>query len=447
MLLFRRCLLVAAFTSLGALALAEDTKPTKVDEAKKTAEKAADAANQKARELADKAREAADAVKQATSEITATHKFVKEVKLSGKNGNALQTLAVDGTGRVLALVAQPRGFSQPTKETTSEIHVLDQDGKSTGVWTVDFHANALNAGSDGTVYVAGDGKLAKFDKDGKMLGEVIELPFIADMLKDKAGMKVKAEKQIKAQTESFDKMVTQYKERQGKLEEKDKEAKAKGEELGKSDAAQFKQNKAILDSFKESEKYYDSMTVESVMKDLLGRVKVINSVSVNEKELYIVCGENEGYGFGLWRMDLDLKNAKKITANLSGCCGQMDVQCCGEDIVIAENTKHRFARYDRTGKELAAGGKRGQETEPGTFGGCCNPMNVKACGGDVLTAESEGLIKRFGPTGEFKGIVGSVKIAGGCKNVAIGVNADASRIYFCDQPGSRVMILAEKDKK
>ncbi len=447
MLLLRRCLLLAAFTSAGALALAEDPKPTKADEANKAARAAADEAVRTAAEKVQQAAEALQNKSQETAEKLATHKFVKEVKLSGKNGNALQTLAVDGTGRVLALVAQPRGFSEPMKAVTSEIHVLDSEGKNTGVWTVNFHANALNAGSDGTVYVAGDGKLAKFDKDGKMIGEVIELPFIVDMLKDKAGMKVKAEKQIKAQKDSFEKMVKQYKDRQTKLEEKEKEAKTKGEELGKSDVAQLKQNKDILESFQESGKYYDSMTVESVMKDLLGRVKVINSVSVNEKELYIVCGENEGYGFGLWRMDLDLKNAKKITANLSGCCGQMDVQCCGEDIVIAENTKHRFARYDRTGKELAAGGKRGQETEPGTFGGCCNPMNVKACGGDVLTAESEGLIKRFGPTGEFKGIVGSVKIAGGCKNVAIGVNADATRIYFCDQPGSRVMILAEKDKK
>ena len=141
----------------------------------------------------------------------------------------------------------------------------------------------------------------------------------------------------------------------------------------------------------------------------------------------------------------DLTNAKKITANISGCCGQMDVQCCGDDIVVAENTKHRFARYDRDGKELAAGGKRGKETDPGCFGGCCNPMNVKACGADVLTAESEGIIKKFGPTGEFKGIVGSVKISGGCKNVAVGSNPDASRVYFCDQPGSRVLILAKKD--
>lgn len=136
---------------------------------------------------------------------------------AGKNGNALQTLAVDGDGRVLALVAPPRGFSQPLAGVTSEVHVLDPDGKTVGVWAVDFHANAVNAGPDGTVYVAGDGKLARFDKAGKSLGKPVELPFILDMLKDKAKLKAMAEKQVTTQKASFEKMTAQYKDRVAKL--------------------------------------------------------------------------------------------------------------------------------------------------------------------------------------------------------------------------------------
>jgi hypothetical protein len=120
------------------------------------------------------------------------------------------------------------------------------------------------------------------------------------------------------------------------------------------------------------------------------------------------------------------------------------VQCCSNDIIVAENTRHRFAKYDRDGKELVTGGKRGKETEPGCFGGCCNPMNVRSCGGDVLTAESEGIIKKFSSTGEFMTIVGTVNISGGCKNVAIAATKDESRIYFCDQPGGKVIILKKK---
>ncbi len=467
MSLLRRSLFLAALTVCG-VAPADDAKKaddkkdpksvpaTKVTPAEK---KKADAEDAKKKAEEEAKKQQAEAEKfmreyeaqlkksQEEAEKAASHKLLKEVKLVGKGGNSLQTIGVDAAGRILALVAQPRGFSQSQKNVTSEIHVLDSDGKAAGVWTVKFHANAVNAGPDGTVYVAGDGKIARFDKDGKMIGEVADLPFIADMIKDSDKLKEKAEKQVKQQKDQFANMVKQYKDRVAKLEEKAKAAKDKGEELSKADATQLKQNQQILDSYKESEKYYDSMTVQSVIDGILGRVKVVNSVSANDKDLYLVCGESEGYGFGLWRMDVDLKNAKKIKSGISGCCGQMDVQCCGDDILVAENTKHRFARYDRDGKELAAGGKRGKETDPGCFGGCCNPMNVKACGGDVLTAESEGIIKKFGPTGEFKGIVGSVKISGGCKNVAVGSNADASRVYFCDQPGSRVLILAKKDEK
>ena len=460
MTLLRRSMLLAAVFTAGSLASAADDKKADEKKVEKKDEKKADAKEDAKKKAADEAKRQQEEIEKAQreweaqmkkaqieAEKSATHKLTKEVKLTGKSGTSLQTLAVDDSGRVLALVAPPRGFSSNQKGVTSEVHVLDADGKETGVWKVDFHANAVNAGPDGTVYVAGDGKLAKFNKDGKMVGDVTELPFIAEMLKDKDKLKEKAEKQIKAQKDSFANMVKQYKDRVTKLEEKEKAAKEKGEELSKADATQLKQNKQILDSFKETEKYYDSQTVESVLSGMLGRVKVVNSVSANEKELFIVCGEAEGYGFGLWRMELDMKNPKKIMGNISGCCGQMDVQCCGEDIVVAENTKHRFARYDRDGKELAAGGKRGKETEPGAFGGCCNPMNVKGCGGDVLTAESEGIIKKFGPTGEFKGIVGAVSISGGCKNVAVGASPDASRIYFCDQPGSRVLILSKKEEK
>jgi len=458
MTFLRRSSLLAGFALAGTIAVADEPKtatPAKVapaekkDDAKTEKQKAEDEAKRLQEEIDKAQREYEAQIKKAQQEgeKLASHKLLKEVKLSGKNGNGLQTLAVDGDGRVLALVAPPRGFSANQKGVTSAVHILDGDGKETDKLTVDFHATAVNAAPDGTIFVAGDGKFAKFDKKGKPVGETVELPFIAEALKDKDKMKAKAEKQIKDQKESFQKIVQQYKDRMAKLEEKEKAAKAKGEELSKADATQLKQSKQILDSYKETEKYYDSMTVESVLEGMLGRVKIVNSVSANEKELFLVCGETEGYGYALWRMDLDLKNPKQIKSGMSGCCGQMDVQCCGGDIVVAENTKHRFARYDRDGKELATGGKQGKETEPGCFGGCCNPMNVKGCGEDILTAESEGLIKKFGPSGEFKGIVGSVAISGGCKNVAVGANADASRVYFCDQPGSRVLILAKKEDK
>jgi hypothetical protein len=65
----------------------------------------------------------------------------------------------------------------------------------------------------------------------------------------------------------------------------------------------------------------------------------------------------------------------------------------------------------------------------------------------VFTAESEGIVKKFSSTGEFMAIIGSVKISGGCKNVAIGASKDGKTIYFCDQPDSKIIIMTEKAAK
>ncbi len=421
----------------------------KDDDAKAEKEKLAADAKQAQEESTKALSEYENQIKKAQDDANklASHKLIHEVKLKGRNGSSLQTLAVDTDGTVFALVAPPRGFSSGRENVTSTVHILNADGIEAGTISIGFHATAVNVGPDGTVFAAGDGNVAKFDKKGKAIGKVTELSFITDVLKNKDALMAKAEKQVKDQKESFGKVLMQYSERVSKLEEKQKAAKEKGEELSKSDATQLSQFQRIVESYKTTQKYYDSITAESVFNGMIGRARIINSVSANEKELYVVCGETGSYGYGLWRMDHDFKNPKKILSEMSGCCGQMDVQCCGDDVVVAENTKHRFARYDRDGKELVTAGKRGKETEPGCFGGCCNPMNVKACGQDILTAESEGIIKLFGATGEFKGIVGAVPISGGCKNVAVGANADASRIYFCDQPGSRVLILAKKTDK
>jgi hypothetical protein len=370
-----------------------------------------------------------------------SHEQVKAIPIQGqKSGSTLQTLTVDSQGKVLALVAMPRQgrIKEPIQ---SEIHVLNRDGVKIAAWEIPFHAHSLNCGPDGTVYVAGDAKLARFSSSGKMLGDVLELPHIADLLKDKKGLRERAEKQVKSQKDSFANSTKQFRDRLAKLETK------KEEDLTKSEKAQVKQYREILESFKESEKFYSSLTPESVVEDLTSRLRIINGVAISEKDVFLACGESEGYGYSIWRMDADLKNPIRILSNIGGCCGQMDIQCCGGDILVAENTKHQFAKYDRYGKEIGRFGKNGKETDPGCFGGCCNPMNVRFTGTEVYTAESEGIIKRFTPTGEFLGMLGAVRISGGCKNVAVAANKDGTRVYFCDQPGSKVLILAPKAEK
>ena len=178
------------------------------------------------------------------------------------------------------------------------------------------------------------------------------------------------------------------------------------------------------------------------MTQLTSRLRIINSITATNKEVFIATGELKGYGYAVWRMDLDFKNPSQVMSKLSGCCGQMDVQAQGDKLYVAENTKHRVGQFDQSGKFLTSFGKRDRESVGECFAGCCNPMNCRIMSnGDVYTAESEGVIKKFNSKGEFVALVGQAKLTGGCKNVAVAASPDGDTIYFCDLPGSQIIIL------
>jgi hypothetical protein len=382
--------------------------------------------------------------------LETTHKTVASISVKGFTGSAgvpgsLQTICLNTDGKVVALVAPMKPFGTPVKGATAEIHLFDADGKFLKNWKVDFHVQSINCGPDGTIYATGDGKLARFDKEGKEIAAAAGLPHIAALLKDTEGLRKKAEIQLKQEQETYGQAITDAKKQ---FTEKVKELEAKKpDERTKTEIRQLDQFKKLIEQYDKMEADYKGRTVDQVLESMTGRVRVINGIAVSAKDIFVACGDTAGYGYAIWRLSPDLKDSKQILSGIGGCCGQMDIQCHGADILVAENTKHQFARYDREGKKLGAYGKRGQDTDPACFGGCCNPMNVRASGvGDVYTAESEGIIKRFGPSGEFLETVGVVKFGGGCKNVAVAVSSDASKLYFCDQPGLKFHILEKKAK-
>jgi hypothetical protein len=381
----------------------------------------------------------------------ATHKVSKSIEVKGFNSTGgqnatLQTICLNTDGNVVGLVALMKPYGAPIKGATAQVHLFDSSGKPIKDWKVDFHGQSVNCGPDGTIYVAGDGKLAKFDKSGKPIGTTIELPHVAALLKDSEKLRKKAEEQLKREQESFGRSIEAAKKQFG---EKVKELETKkAEDLTKTEARQLDQYKKLLEQYAQMEKEYKGRTVDQVLADMTGRVRVINGVAASDKDVFVACGDTEGYGYAIWRLSADMKDAKQVLGGIGGCCGQMDIQCHGPDVLVAENTKHQFGRYDREGKKIGAFGKRGLDTDPACFGGCCNPMNVRACGvGDIYTAESEGVIKRFSPSGEFLETAGVVKLTGGCKNVAVAVSNDAKKIYFCDLPGSKFHILEKNSDK
>jgi hypothetical protein len=145
-------------------------------------------------------------------------------------------------------------------------------------------------------------------------------------------------------------------------------------------------------------------------------------------------------------MTHDFREPKQIISGLSGCCGQIDIQAAADGLYVAENSRHRVVKFDREGKRLDAWGKRDREGSAGGFGGCCNPMNLCFLpGGYVLTAESEGLMKRFTADGKYDGLLGTAQVSGGCKNVAVAVSPDGKHAYFYDQQGSQILIFDRAD--
>jgi sugar lactone lactonase YvrE len=125
----------------------------------------------------------------------------------------------------------------------------------------------------------------------------------------------------------------------------------------------------------------------------------------------------------------------------------MDIQARDGKIYAAENARKRVICYDRDGKQLASWGKN-ERGGPEGFGSCCNPMNLRiGSDGNVYTSESNvGRIKRFTPEGKFLGLIGAAEIVPGCKHVAIGVNADASRVYLLDITRWQVVLLTKKEQ-
>jgi hypothetical protein len=64
--------------------------------------------------------------------------------------------------------------------------------------------------------------------------------------------------------------------------------------------------------------------------------------------------------------------------------------------------------------------------------------------GSVLTAESEGYIKRFDKNGKFVELIAQAELSGGCKNVAVASSRDGKRIFLMDLPGSKLLIFEKK---
>jgi hypothetical protein len=350
------------------------------------------------------------------------------------------------TGQILAGVGGGSG----------EIRVYDADGKPLASWSVPVQPEAVNVAPDGTVYVAGNGQLLKLDAQGKLLLQK-DAPHAAAIRTDAAKLR-EVVAQAKERVETIGRQEELYKRQieglQKGLEKLTAQPAEALTELQKKQIESYKSTIQRFESALESVRQFlkenpaKEMTEEEIKQQVEGMVRYkmgMASISATESDVFVACRAAVGYGFEVWRTSRNFEDGTRIVSQLSGCCGQMDVQSSADGVFVAENARARVCRYDRDGKLICQWGEREREGEVG-FGSCCNPMNV-AFGpqAQVYTAEATlGRIKRFSATGEFLGLVGSVDIVPGCKNVAIAVSQDGSRVYMLDITRSHIVVMSVK---
>ncbi|MGI9467146.1 MAG: hypothetical protein ACR2OA_08505 [Rubripirellula sp.] len=344
-----------------------------------------------------------------------------------------------------------------------EVRVANDDGKILNSWKVNVKPESVGVAEDDTILVGGEGKLFRFAPNGKLITKVAS-PHAARLRDSKAQLRSEALATLKrsmtardpiamaeSRVTSYENMLTQLKTRKesGTLNASEERLIKMLPDLMERYQKQVDDLKrAALDS-DEPETKSDTEPTEAQINSLVDsmiRTKMrVSSISSTGNHLFVTTRGTTGYGYDVWKMDLQFKDAAVIVSGLSGCCGQMDVQCCESGIYVAENSRDRVVHYDINGTEINKWGKS-DRTGINGFTSCCNPMNV--CfdkKGYVYTAESgSGRIKCFDSNGALVSYVGDVDLVPGCKNVSIAVSHVNAKVYMLDLTRNHIKVMEPK---
>ena len=333
------------------------------------------------------------------------------------------------------------------ESSTGSILITQPTGELVKRIQLDFAPSAINFAESGDVFIAGSGFIACLDSDGQVKKR-IEAPNILNREEALRLMKEEAEKQMEQMKEMYSSQVKRLEEQLEKLQAQLEKADKDDERAVKRLEARIKAIEPQLAQMKDiSKQVSESLGSQMGGEASLARVKRATGIAVSKQDVFVVLPNVKGYGYSLWRMSHELENPVAIMDNLSGCCGQMDVQAEGDDVLVAENTAFRVSRYNREGKQIASFGERSREKESG-WGSCCNPMNIRCVGSDeILTAESSiGNIKRYTKEGKYLGLVGTARIGGGCKHVALSVDQKLNRYYIMNENGGDIAVLVPRSE-
>ena len=308
---------------------------------------------------------------------------------SSKPG-ALRSFCLNAEGNILACFA-PVETNKSTKSAAG-IRVYSPEGKLLKTMPLPIGPTAICMGKDGSIFVAGDGRLLKLDANGKVLASAAS-PVANDR-------------------------VTISKEVEDMVKEMVKETKR---------------------SYKEE--------IARMKTTLEQRRATVTGLAATDQDVFMVVPATSDFTYRIYRFSQALEKPRLVVEKLRGCCGQMDVQAHDGKLWIPHNARHSVETRDRDGKELAKFGKAGR-VKATDFGGCCEPKNMRVlANGDILVAESgpPTCIKRFSTDGKFKEVVavaGDSK--GDCVRVTVEMSRDGSRYYLMDTTRDAIRVFKAK---
>jgi hypothetical protein len=344
-------------------------------------------------------------------------------------------------GTILNFATGEQKNSDKAAKSIAELRLLDSDGKSLESFPLDFQAQTVNVCPDGNLIVGGDGTLARYSLQGKELARS-ESPHVTATKNDPDESKRRAKETLEEQRKSIEEAIKSFEEQQAEYAKRDEKSLTAEEKEAKQQIEQIlPQYKHMAD---QQGVTISDAQIEETAKQLATMGRKINAVAASQKHLYCTAPASKGYGYSVWRTDLDFTNPKRIVDGLSGCCGQMDIQCCDDDVVISENSRKRVVRFDANGKEVSSWGKASREGEGDTFGSCCNPMNTRIVGNKLFVSDSDGRVRLFSLAGKYEGEVGKADVEAGCKSSIVGVSPDGNRVYYIDVNHSRICVLDRK---
>jgi hypothetical protein len=305
-----------------------------------------------------------------------------------KKPGALKNFCLNAEGNLLACFVA----NEPASGSTGAIRVYSPKGELLKTLPLEIKPAAICVAKDGSIFVAGAGRVLKLDAAGKVLASAD-----SPVAKEKVTIGKETEEMVKQ-------MATQ-------------EQRPFAEVL-----AQMKTN-------------------------LEQRRAEVTGLAVTEQDLFMAAPSASDFTFRVYRFDHSLQNPKLVVEKLRGCCGQMDVQAHDGKLWIPHNARHAVENLDRDGKQLSKFGKAGR-VKATDFGGCCEPKNLRVlANGDILAAESgpPTCIKRFSASGEFKEVVAVVKnTTGDCVRVTVEVSPDGQRYYMLDTTRDAIRVFARK---